>query len=108
VKFVGPGVVPTVKLRSERRGEFVRVWVEDNGIGIAPELHGKLFGMFRRLHSNTSYDGTGIGLAIVRKAVERMGGKVGVESDGKTGSRFWIELRGIGNGAERDLAGRRQ
>ena len=108
VKFVGPDVVPTVKLRSERRGEFVRVWVEDNGIGIAPELHGKLFGMFRRLHSNTSYDGTGIGLAIVRKAVERMGGKVGVESDGKTGSRFWIELRGIGNGAERDLAGRRQ
>jgi len=48
--------------------------------------------MFERVHPEGSYEGTGVGLAIVRKAVERMGGKVGVESDGISGSRFWIEL----------------
>ncbi|MDB6065841.1 MAG: putative two-component sensor histidine kinase protein [Pedosphaera sp.] len=48
--------------------------------------------MFERVHQDKNYDGTGIGLAIVRKAVERMGGTTGVESDGITGSSFWIEL----------------
>jgi PAS domain S-box-containing protein len=92
VKFVAPGVKPQVKVWTEQRGAMVRLWVEDNGIGIKPELQSKLFGMFQRLRPNDGYDGTGIGLAIVRKAVERMGGKVGMESDGQRGSRFWIEL----------------
>jgi signal transduction histidine kinase len=92
VKFVTPGVRPHVRVWSESREESVRIWVTDNGIGIAPELQGKLFGMFQRLRPNEGYEGTGIGLAIVRKAVERMNGAVGVESDGKNGSRFWIDL----------------
>lgn len=94
LKFVAPGVSPRVSVHCEERGERVRLWVEDNGIGIRPELHARLFGMFERLHVERSYEGTGIGLAIVRKAIERMGGSVGVESDGTNGSRFWIELPG--------------
>jgi signal transduction histidine kinase len=73
-------------------GKFVRLWIEDNGIGIPPEYHERIFRMFERLHSVNAYPGTGIGLAIVRKGAERMGGRVGVESAGANGSRFWVEL----------------
>lgn len=92
VKFVAAGVRPHVRISQERNGELVRLWIEDNGIGIPPENQHRLFGMFERLHADRRYEGTGIGLAIVRKAVERMNGKVGVRSDGIHGSRFWIEL----------------
>jgi signal transduction histidine kinase len=71
---------------------FVRLWVEDNGIGIAPQDQKKLFGVFQRLQSKEAYPGTGLGLAIVRKGAERMGGSVGVESEPGKGSRFWVEL----------------
>ncbi|MEG4282203.1 CHASE3 domain-containing protein [Microcoleus sp. A006_D1] len=71
----------------------VRLWVEDNGIGIAPEHQKRIFRVFERLHGIESYPGTGIGLAIVQKAVDRMGGQVGVESQLGHGSRFWIQLR---------------
>lgn len=73
-------------------GKFIRLWVEDNGIGIKPEYHERIFRMFERLHNTDAYPGTGIGLAIVQKAVERMGGRVGVESAAGIGSRFWVEL----------------
>jgi CHASE1-domain containing sensor protein/nitrogen-specific signal transduction histidine kinase len=73
-------------------GKFVRLWIQDNGIGIQPEYHERIFRMFERLHGAESYPGTGIGLAIVRKGVERMGGRVGVESAPGAGSRFWVEL----------------
>lgn len=68
----------------------MRVTVLDHGIGIAPEYHGKLFRIFERLH--TDYAGTGVGLAIVKKAVERMNGRIGLESAAGRGSAFWIEL----------------
>jgi PAS domain S-box-containing protein len=71
----------------------VRLWVEDNGIGIAPEHQQRIFNVFERLHGEESYPGSGIGLAIVRKGVERMGGQVGVESLVDLGSHFWIELQ---------------
>lgn len=92
VKFVAPGVTPKIQIWTERRGSKVRLWVEDNGIGIRPEHQRRLFGMFERVHQNRTYEGTGIGLAIVRKAVEKMGGNTGVQSDGISGSSFWIEL----------------
>jgi signal transduction histidine kinase len=94
VKFVRPGTRPRLRVRSERDRApgRLRVWVEDNGIGIKPEYQKRIFGIFERLHNDREFEGTGIGLAIVRKAVERMNGSVGVESDGIDGSRFWIEL----------------
>ncbi len=91
LKFVAPGVRPQVLFRSEIRGTTARLWLEDNGIGIAPELHDRAFRVFERLHG-TRYPGTGIGLSIVRKGVERMGGKVGFESRPGNGTRFWIDL----------------
>jgi PAS domain S-box-containing protein len=92
IKFVPAGVEPTANIRAEAQNGRVRLWVEDNGIGITPDLHGKLFQMFERLVKAEEYPGTGIGLAIVRKAVERMGGEVGLESQPGQGSRFWIDL----------------
>ncbi|MHC1764611.1 MAG: ATP-binding protein [Verrucomicrobiia bacterium] len=92
VKFVKPGVKPRVRIWSEPQGDSeVRLWVGDNGIGIAEKDRAKLFGMFQRLTAD--YEGTGIGLALVRKNVERMGGSAGVESEPGEGSRFWIQLR---------------
>lgn len=92
LKFIAPGVAPHIGIWSEKHGDLVRVWVEDNGIGIEPEHQNRIWGMFERVHPNEAYEGTGIGLAIVRKAVERMGGLTGVESDGRSGSKFWIQL----------------
>ena len=74
------------------RRASLRIWIEDNGIGIVPEYHEKIFRLFERLHSSKAFPGTGIGLAIVRKAAERMGGHVGLESQPDRGSRFWVEI----------------
>jgi signal transduction histidine kinase len=99
VKFVEPGVVPQVRVWTEgpdgsatTTTPFVRIWVEDQGIGIAPEAQARIFEIFQRLHSTAHYDGSGIGLAIVRKAAERMGGRAGVGSVVGKGSRFWLDL----------------
>ncbi|HWI59936.1 MAG TPA: PAS domain S-box protein, partial [Bacillota bacterium] len=94
LKFTAAEVQPRLRLWAEGCGAFVRFSVEDNGIGIAPEDRGKLFGVFQRLHGKQAYPGTGLGLAIVRKGAERMGGRVGVESELGKGSRFWVELKG--------------
>lgn len=92
VKFVAPHRTPQVRIRTEERpGGIVRLWVEDNGIGVAPESQERIFQVFKRLHT-TAYPGTGIGLAIVQRGVERMGGRAGVLSAPGEGSRFWIEL----------------
>ena len=95
VKFVSPGVQPHVRILSERLPDgAVRLWFEDNGIGIDREAQRQVFQMFQRAHGS-SYPGTGIGLAIVRKAAERMGGEVGMESQPGKGTRFWLKLRGV-------------
>lgn len=92
LKFVAPAVKPAIAIRAERNAGNVRLWVEDNGIGIEPEHQERIFRVFERLHGMETYPGTGIGLAIVRKGIERMDGAVGVESTLGQGSRFWIEL----------------
>jgi signal transduction histidine kinase len=103
IKFVKAGVRPKVKLKTTAVGDWVRISVYDNGIGINPAHQGRLFNIFERLHPKASYEGTGIGLAIVRKAVERMGGRTGVNSDGVNGSEFWIELRSAEAAINADL-----
>lgn len=92
IKFVAPGMTPRLRIWAETRGPNVLLWVEDNGIGIAPKDHDRIFRMFERLNPFGQYEGTGIGLTIVRKAAERMGGRVGFESELGKGSRFWLEL----------------
>jgi signal transduction histidine kinase len=79
---------------SQLNGPVVRLWVEDNGIGIDQEHLQKIFRPFERLHGKQDYPGTGLGLAIVRQGAERIGGQVGVESEPGKGSRFWVELTG--------------
>jgi PAS domain S-box-containing protein len=92
IKFVAPGAAPQIRLHGQAAGGRVRLQLEDNGIGIAREHQGRVFEVFQRLHGMTQYAGTGIGLAIVKKGVERLGGSVGVVSEPGAGSRFWIEL----------------
>jgi len=70
----------------------VRLWVVDQGVGIPPEIQERIFGIFERGVSSNLYEGTGMGLAIVARAMQRMGGTCGVESEPGKGSRFWIEL----------------
>ena len=92
VKFVSPGVMPRVQVWTEKRDAEVRLCIKDNGIGIDPQYQHRLFKMFERIHADLKYEGTGVGLAIVAKAVQRMGGRVGVESDGTHGSTFWLQI----------------
>ena len=91
LKFVAPGVQPRIRCWSEARGQCLRICVQDNGIGIPPSLQERAFRVFERLHGSR-YSGTGIGLSIVRKGVERMGGDVGLDSQPGQGTTFWIEL----------------
>lgn len=91
LKFSRPDLAPRVTLRIEDRGATVRLWVEDNGIGIPAEQHERVFRVFERLNGS-KYAGTGIGLSIVRKGMERMGGRVGIESSVGEGTRIWLEL----------------
>lgn len=97
VKFVSRGEHPHIRIRNEVLDGQVRIWFEDNGIGIPKEAQQRVFGIFERIHPDSAYPGTGIGLAIVRKAAERMGGTVGVDSEPGKGSRFWLQLPRAGN-----------
>lgn len=95
LKFSRPGVPPQIRVHAKDDDGFVRVSVEDNGIGILPNHQEQIFRLFTRLQGDM-FSGTGIGLAIVQKGVERMGGKSGVESTPEKGSRFWFDVRAAG------------
>lgn len=86
------GTHPPVRVRAEQDNGIARIWVEDQGIGIDPRYHERIFRAFERLHGVEEYPGTGIGLAIVLKGIERLGGRVGVNSQEGRGSQFWFEL----------------
>lgn len=92
LKFAHPERPPRIHIWSERKGVNVRVCVEDNGVGLDPKYRDRIFGVFERLYPTGSPTGTGIGLAIVKRSVEKMGGRVGVESTLGQGSCFWFEL----------------
>ncbi len=91
IKFAKPGTQPIVRIRAESNGERARLWIEDNGIGIEPRYHQRIFGVFERLHTQDAR-GTGIGLAIVKQGMHRLHGDAGVQSEPSHGSRFWVEL----------------
>lgn len=93
LKFRRPDVDPEVRVTARPwHNNTISISVTDNGIGIAPEHIERIFKVFERLHNRDSYPGTGIGLAIVRRAITRMGGTVNVDSQLGEGSTFWIEL----------------
>jgi signal transduction histidine kinase len=91
LKFRNPAREVAVRFRATADAEKLRLWVEDDGIGIAPEHHERIFGVFERLHGS-DVPGLGIGLAMVRRWVGGMHGTVGVESCSGEGARFWIDL----------------
>jgi signal transduction histidine kinase len=88
LKFVAADQTPQVRVSAARRGDMWEVSVSDNGIGIAPQHSERIFKMFQRLHGRDSYEGTGIGLAICKKTVERHGGTIGVAPAANGGSVF--------------------
>jgi signal transduction histidine kinase len=97
LRFAKLAEPPRVKLWTERREGWVRLWIEDNGVGIDERYRSKLFGVFQRLPQAElrpgAGTGLGLGLALVKRNIERIGGRVGVESNLGEGSRFWVELK---------------
>jgi light-regulated signal transduction histidine kinase (bacteriophytochrome) len=93
IKFHGSGT-PHVRVDAERQGAEWMFSVQDDGIGIPPEYQEKVFLMFQRLHTREEYPGSGIGLAICKRVVERHGGRIGIESSGRPGrgTRFWFTI----------------
>ena len=92
IKFVAPNVQPKLRVSWEDKETKIRLWIADNGIGIASEHYSRVFKVFERLHGIESYPGTGIGLAIVKRGMEKLGGDFGVVSTVGQGSRFWVEF----------------
>jgi signal transduction histidine kinase len=94
VKYARPDQTLKINIKAEMRGDMVRIYVEDNGVGIPTDSQEKIFDIFQR--GSNAQDGTGIGLAVARIAAQRMGGGVGVISELGKGSQFWVELRAAG------------
>jgi signal transduction histidine kinase len=89
---------PVVRASAQQRDGRWEIAIHDNGIGIEPRFHERVFGLFQRLHTTEEYAGTGMGLAIVKKIVESNGGSVRVESTPGEGSTFYVTLRGVHEG----------
>lgn len=92
LKYAARADPPTLEIGAETFGELCRLWVRDNGIGFDMAHHEKIFEIFSRLHAQHEIPGSGVGLALVRKAVERMRGRVWAESEPGQGATFFLEL----------------
>ena len=95
IKFRREGLPPQIHVGCRRGNGHWLFSVQDNGIGIAPEFHDKVFKIFKRLHGRGKYPGTGIGLAICRKIIEQHGGRIWIESKPNEGSTFYFALPGL-------------
>jgi len=92
LKFSRTADPPRIQIGCERRGEVTVYFVRDNGIGFDPQHAGKLFGVFERLHTVGDFEGTGVGLAIVKQIVERHGGQVWADAAPGRGATFYFTL----------------
>lgn len=99
IKFTGKVSQPRIEVGSKESGESCQLWVRDNGIGFDMKYHDRIFDIFQRLNVTDDYPGTGIGLAIVRKAMERMGGRAWAKSEPGQGATFYLEIPYESNGA---------
>jgi signal transduction histidine kinase len=92
IKFTSNVALPRIEIGAHESGERMRLWVRDNGIGFDMKHHDRIFELFQRLQRADEYAGTGVGLALVRKAMARMGGKVWAESAPGAGACFFLEF----------------
>ena len=92
LKFVRPDVPPVIRVGCEVEGEYVVLTVADNGIGFDNAFKDQIFTIFQRLHGRLEYEGTGIGLATVRKIVERHGGEIDADGREGEGATFIVTL----------------
>ena len=99
VKFRHDDVPPEIRIGAERQSNQWVLWVKDNGIGIPPDQYDRIFEVFERLHGQKKYPGSGVGLAICRKIVERLGGRIWVESTVGKGTTFYFTLPDAGGSA---------
>ena len=99
VKFRHDDVPPEIHVGAERQSDQWVLWVKDNGIGIPPDQYERIFEVFERLHGQKKYPGSGVGLAICRKIVERHGGRIWVESSVGEGTTFYFTLPDAGGSA---------
>jgi len=92
LRFRRADVPPKIELRAEQQGRFWELSVADNGVGVPPEHSERVFGVFQRLHTREEYPGTGMGLAICRRIVERHGGRIWVDEAAGPGATFHVTL----------------
>jgi signal transduction histidine kinase len=92
IKFTGDALEPRIEIGAEENEKNWRLWVRDNGVGFDMLYHDRIFEIFHRLHRIEDYPGTGVGLALVRKAMERMGGRAWAESVVGQGATFYLEI----------------
>jgi light-regulated signal transduction histidine kinase (bacteriophytochrome) len=92
IKFTRDAPGARIEVGSKETEQSCVLWVKDNGVGFDMKYHDRIFGIFQRLHRSEDYPGTGVGLAIVRKAMERMGGRAWAESEQGSGATFYLEI----------------
>ncbi|MEO6852284.1 MAG: ATP-binding protein, partial [Mucilaginibacter sp.] len=92
LKYNDPGRTPVINISCEVTDTFYEFSIKDNGIGIAPEYFDKIFIIFQRLHNKDEYSGTGMGLAVTKKVIENLGGKIWLESELGTGTTFHFTI----------------